>query len=177
MRRRRPTTRARASPGLRRGAASYRLIDCWCVTIDCVSDGEFWTVDEPGRRVRGQFSAEAGQRPLVSLDAALVAYPSEEDLPAAIRELDIPEAALAVAAFRPVTLHGELHTGEPVTVVNARNNGEQRWPKYVGDNSIHGALVSGSQQLYSAVRFRIGGPHWFHHFAEGERRGRAEHGA
>lgn len=139
-----------------------------CVTIDYVVNGEFWTGDESEPRMPGQFSAEVGQPPVVSLDAALVAYPREEALPAPIRELDIPQAALAVTAFLPITLYGELETGESVTVLNARGYGKQRCPKYVGDNSIHGALVSGPQQLYSAVRFRIGGPHWFQHLADGE---------
>lgn len=138
------------------------------MTIDYVSDGEFWINDEPGRRVSGQLSTEAGQKPTVSLDAALIAYPREDQLPAAIRDLGIPEAALAAAAHRPVTLHGELDTGEFVTVLHARNGGEQRWPKYLGDNSIHGALISGPKQIYRAVRFRIGAPYWFDHLAAGE---------
>lgn len=57
----------------------------------------------PGRRVPGEFSAEAGEKPTVSLDAALIDYPREDKLPAAIRELGIPEAALAAAAYRPIT--------------------------------------------------------------------------
>lgn len=64
-----------------------------------------------------------------------------------------------------MTLHGELDTGETVTIPHARNYGEQRWPKYVGDNCIRGALVSGPQNLYSAVRFRIGAPYWLDHLS------------
>jgi len=140
----------------------------WCVNIDDVSGGEFWIDDASGRRVPGEFRAEAGEKPTVSLNAALIDYPTEDQLPAAIRELGIPEAALAAAAYRPITLHGELDTGELVTVLQAHNDGGHDWPKYVGDNSIHGALVSGPEQIYSAVRFRIGAPYWFGHIPEGE---------
>jgi hypothetical protein len=80
-------------------------------------EGDFWTLENPELRVRGQFSAEVGKKPEVTLAARLVADPPPRavtkpgDLAAAIAA----HAAGSVAAFQPITLQGQLDTGELVT--------------------------------------------------------------
>jgi hypothetical protein len=71
-----------------------------------------------------------------------------------------------VAAFAPVDLHGQLDSGELVSLLSAQNRGLFT-PVYVARVAVFGAHVSGDQ-LYSAVRFRIDVPYWTAHLPDGE---------
>jgi hypothetical protein len=74
-----------------------------------------------------------------------------------------------VAAFAPITLHGELDSGELVSLLDAQNyGGPGPWnPRYVARAAVVGAHVLGDQ-AYSAVRFRFDAPRWTAHLADGE---------
>jgi hypothetical protein len=76
----------------------------------------------------------------------------------------------SVASFQPTTLHGQLDTGEPVTLLDAQNYGRAGdfAPRYrTNAGAIVGAHVS-KDQLYSTVRFRMDRPYWPAHLADGE---------
>jgi hypothetical protein len=134
--------------------------------------GDFWTIENPDVRVRGEFTAEVGAKPEVTLAARLVADPP----PTAVTEPGDLAAALAVhaarsvAAFQPITLQGQLDTGESVTLLTAHEY-EGRYggnPRYEADVAVLGDYVAGVDQLYSAVRFRVDHPWRLTHLADGE---------
>lgn len=76
------------------------------------------------------------------------------------------DPAKIVAAFSPVDLHGELDSGQLVSLLAAQDHALIR-PHYVVRVAVFGAHVS-SDQLYSALRFRIDDPYWTAHLAHGE---------
>ncbi len=76
-------------------------------------------------------------------------------------------AERAVAAFQPIKVWGTLDTGQPVTVLDARNWGEGASPRYVGQAAVFGAHVA-PDELYSALRFHVGHFLWLAHLTEGE---------
>ena len=126
--------------------------------------GDFWVLEKPKVRVRGGFSAEVGNKPEARLDAGLVADPREG---ASMPVKSWP--AKSIEAFQPVTLQGQLDTGESVTLLDARNHGGRRSPPhYVAHVAVLGAHVAGTDQPYSAVRFRMDRPYWLAHLAEGD---------
>jgi hypothetical protein len=133
--------------------------------------GEFYTLDDPGTRVRGRFTAEAGKKAELVLDEGLVDDPRVAPAPGGGLALG-GSAAEDVAAFRPITLQGRLETGEFVTLLGARNNGGDGlfgFPRYLSYTAVLGAaLVNGDNQLYTAVRFKVNAPEWLAHLAEGE---------
>lgn len=134
-----------------------------------VLGGEFWVADNPDIRVRGEFKAEAGTNPEVTLDAGLVNDPRVRPSGSGFAVASSP--ADAGKAFLPITMHGELETGECVTLLNAQNHGGGlfRPPRYVAHGAVLGdAYVTGEDQLYSAVRFRLGHPYWLGHLTAGE---------
>jgi hypothetical protein len=80
------------------------------------------------------------------------------------------QPARSVASFLSVTLHGQLDTGELVTLLDAQNYGGAGHfaPRYRALGvAVVGATVS-EDQLYSAVRFRMDRPHWTGHMADGD---------
>ena len=132
-----------------------------------VSEGWFWSTG--GGRVRGEFLAEPGQNAEVSLASAVGDDPRvtvEHPVPGITVTSVAGEAAKYVAAFAPVDLHGQLDSGELVSLLSAQNHG-LFGPRYVAGVAVFGAHVPGDQ-LYSAVRFRIDVPHWTTHLADGE---------
>lgn len=132
-----------------------------------VSEGWFWSA-RGGPRVRGEFIAETGQNAEVSLVGAVVDDPraTVKHTASATTVTYSGDPAKIVAAFAPVDLHGELDSGQLVTLLAAQNHGLIT-PHYVVRVAVLGALVS-SDQLYSALRFRIDDPFWTAHLADGE---------
>ena len=136
--------------------------------------GNFWVLEKPEVRVRGEFSAEVGKQPEARLVAGLVADPrvGAFDTPDGGKILTFSAVpAKWVEAFQPITLQGQLDTGESVTLLNAQNHGGDGWfssPHYVAHVAVLGAYVSGTDQLYSAVRFRLDHPYWLGHLVGGE---------
>jgi hypothetical protein len=133
--------------------------------------GEFWMSESPDVRVRGEFNAEEEKKPEVSLEAALVDDPRLQPFQGGIAFSGA--AADSVKAFLPITLQGQLDTGEAVTLLTARNHGSRGLfgaaPRYVADVVVRGdSYVAGEDQLYSAVRFRLDHPYWLGHLAAGE---------
>jgi hypothetical protein len=131
--------------------------------------GDFWALENPDVRVRGELTAELGKKPEVALAARVVADPP----PTAVTEPGDMGAALAahaaqrVAAFQPVTLQGQLDTGELVTLLHAQNHGSAHIPRYIAFTAIRGANVA-PDELYSAIRFRLDDPFWLGHLTDGE---------
>jgi hypothetical protein len=99
--------------------------------------GEFWVPAVPDVQVRGEYSAEPGKRPKVSLVAGLVNDPRARPSGGGVAFASSP--ADSVKAFLPITLQGQLETGECVTLLNAQNHGGGlfRPPRYVA----HGGCV------------------------------------
>jgi hypothetical protein len=135
--------------------------------------GDFWIADNPGRRVRGVFSAAPGEKPEATLDAKLVDDPRVTVHTNAVGKVTgfavsaLP--ARSVASFLPVTLHGQLDSGELVTLLDAQNYGGAGFatPRYRAAAAVLGAHVA-DDQVYSAVRFRPDRPHWLGHLAGGQ---------
>lgn len=134
-------------------------------------DGHFWVAGtSPDTRVRGKLTAAVGQQPEVVLESALVDDPRVTQASGGVAFT--ASAGEAVASFQPITLLGQLDTGEVVTLVDARNHGGDGahfgLPRYLCWTAVRGALVNGSDQLYDAVRFRVDSPHWLAHLRNGE---------
>lgn len=133
--------------------------------------GEFWLAANPAVRVRGVFSAEAGERPEAALERNLVPDPRvSESRRGTDRVIAVSaDPTRSVASFLRTTLRGQLDSGEPVTILDAQNWGTAGSfrPHYRGTAAVVGANVL-EDQLYSAVRFRMDRPHWTGHLADGE---------
>lgn len=134
------------------------------------SDGEFWTPERPDVRLRGTFSTEPGESVQVSLTAFLpraepVSWPAFErgDVAGATRA----HAAISVAKFQPVTVWGELDSGECVSIIDANDHGDSERSDLVGNIGVFGGLVP-RDQLYSSVRFRLDHPYRLRHLCGGE---------
>ncbi len=135
--------------------------------------GEFWTPENPGVHVRGEFTAQVGQKAEATLDAGLTAGLVTTGPPptAAFKPGDMAgaveaHAAGAVARFRPITFHGQLDTGELVSLLDAPNyGGAGLAPHYIAPTAVFGAHTS-PDQLYSVVRFRLDHPYWLGHLTE-----------
>jgi hypothetical protein len=136
--------------------------------------GEFWVLENPESHVRGEFTAEIGKRPEVTLAAPVADDPrvTAFDTPGGGKGYALSgEATKSVAAFQPITLHGQLDSGEAVTLLSAQNHGGDGWfgsPHYVADVAVLAAHVSGPDQRYSAVRFRIDDPYWLAHLSDSQ---------
>jgi hypothetical protein len=132
-----------------------------------VSEGWFWSASG-GPRVRGEFVAETGRDAEARLDGAVVDDPRKtvEHTPTSTSVTVSGDPAKTVAAFAPVDLHGQLDSGELVSLLSAQDHGLIT-PYYLVRVAVFGAHVSGDQ-LYSAVRFRIDAPHWTAHLAGSE---------
>jgi hypothetical protein len=134
-----------------------------------VGNGEFWTPDDPGLRVRGVFTAEIGKNLEVHLDADLVPNPLVVEVPGG-RALSA-DPARVVESFLPITLQGQLDSNESVTLLDAQKYGVGAWfgpPRYVADAAVLGANVAGVDQRYRGVRFRMDDPYWLAHLAVGQ---------
>jgi hypothetical protein len=134
--------------------------------------GDFWTAENPEFRVRGKFTAKAGQTPRVNLASNLVHDPRISVLRHPERNATTitfsAEAARSVASFLPITLRGVLDTGAAVTLLDARNYAVAGFtPNYRAHAAVFGAHVS-TDQRYSAVRFRMDSPFWLAHLTDGE---------
>ncbi|KUH73191.1 hypothetical protein AU184_04685 [Mycolicibacterium novocastrense] len=131
--------------------------------------GGFWVPENPAKVVRGRFVAEAGKDAEVALDAGLVEDPRVKlfDGGAALSS----SVEDSVKAFLPVVIHGQLDDGQVVTLLDARNHGGH-WPfappRYEAHAALIGTHVAGEDQLFSAVRFRIGHPYWLSHLSDGQ---------
>lgn len=130
-------------------------------------------MDNRDYRVRGEFTAQLGDKPEATLDRNLVADPRVTIHRDPERRSTVYAVSAnpvrSVASFLPITLHGKLDTDEPVTLLAAQNYGSagRRAPRYRGTAAVLGANVP-SDQLYSSVRFRLDRPHWTGHLVAGE---------
>jgi hypothetical protein len=84
-------------------------------------------------------------------------------------------ATESVKSFLPITVQGQLESGESVTLVNAQNHGgsgqffTRGRPRYKAHYAVVGDRhVSGADQLFGAVRFRFGDPYWLGHLRDGD---------
>lgn len=139
------------------------------VSDDQGTGGEFWVPNQPGRRVRGKFRTQPGTDPEVALEAGLVDDPRVVRFKGGVGLTS--SAADSVKAFLPIAIHGQLDNGQAVTLLDARNHGGH-WPfappRYVAHAAVVGGHVDGDDQLYSAVRFRVGHPYWLGHLVNEE---------
>ncbi|MFN3007210.1 HEPN domain-containing protein [Mycolicibacterium wolinskyi] len=106
----------------------------------------------------------------MTLDAGLVDDPRIRRFPGGVGISGRAEDS--VASFLPITLHGELDTGERITMLNARNHGGAgQWfrgsPRYVADTVVLGEHIDTDQPV-NAVRFRLGHRYWFDHLNAGD---------
>jgi hypothetical protein len=139
--------------------------------------GQFWTAEKPGLRVPGEFTAQLGQQAEAILAGGLSPGLAQGLDPRPVFELGdmagavAAHAADAVARFRPVTLLGQLETGELMTLFDAPNysGGAGFAPRYIAPVTVFGAHLS-SDQRYGAVRFRIDHPYWLGHLVDGDSR-------
>lgn len=137
--------------------------------MDMTADGHFWLPDKTDVTARGIFTARTGEKPEVRLDSGLVDDPQIHAFVGGAAFSG--DAADSVAAFLPITLHGRLDSGENVTLQDAQNYGSKPpfgTPRYRAHNMVLGGHVTGVDQLYTAVRFRLGHPYWLGHLTEGE---------
>lgn len=129
--------------------------------------GVFWVAEAPESNARGQFSLHAGLDPEVTLDACIVDDPRVRRFPGGVGFTGSAEDS--VASFLPITLHGELDTGERVTLLNARNHGGAGLlflgsPRYVAQTAVLGEHIDADQSVH-AVRFRLGHGYWLNHLS------------
>lgn len=130
--------------------------------------GVFWASDNPTLRVRGEFSRE-GRKSQVTLEEGLstgvITKPVKGGTALAV------DPARVVEAFRPITLLGQLDSGETVSLLDARNHGGDGCfgvPVYQAHTVVVGALVSGSTQVYGALRVQFDDPIWLEHLTDGQ---------
>lgn len=137
--------------------------------------GEFWTVEHPDLRVRGEFTAEIGENVQATMEAALPAglctggapLPAPAFTPGDMAGAMRAHASGAVARFRAITFWGHLDTEEVMSMFDARNfGGVGSTPEYRASIAVLGAHVT-SEQLYSAVRFQLDHPYWLSHLSDG----------
>jgi hypothetical protein len=140
--------------------------------LNIAASANFWLPETPKATVRGEFKAEAGQQPEATLSAGLMDDPRVK--PWGSGHAFTASAAESVKSFLPITVQGQLESGESVTLVNARNHGGsghfftgspycKAQYAMVGDRH-----VSGADQLFGAVRFRFGDPYWLGHLQDGD---------
>lgn len=80
----------------------------------------------------------------------------------------LAHASGSVARFRAISFHGQLDTGELVSVFDANNHaGPGAVSRYVAPVAVFGAHVA-LDQLYNSVRFRLDLPYWLGHLTDGE---------
>jgi hypothetical protein len=141
--------------------------------MDIAAGGEFWLPETPDVTVRGAFRVDPGEQPEARLAAALVEDPRVTR--SATGGLTYAQGpAGSIKASLPLTIQSQLlDSGESVTLVNAQNWGGPGPPFGVAQYKAHYAIVgdrhvSGSKQLFSAMRFRFGASYWLGHLRDGE---------
>jgi hypothetical protein len=138
--------------------------------MDLTSDGDFWVPEAPEVRVRGRFTAGSGREAEVLLQGAVVDDPRVRPTGGGVAFTGAADDW--VQSFLPITLHGQLDTGEPVTLLNAQNYGGDGAhfgnPRYVSHSFVRGEHVAGIDQVVNAVRFRVGHPYWLAHLENGD---------
>lgn len=121
--------------------------------------------------MRGRFAVEVGKKAKVTLDTGLVDDPRVRRVPNGLAFS--ASAAEVVEASQPITLQGQLDTGEIVTLLDASNyggDGRFGFPQYQTYTVVVGALVDGATQHYGALRVRFDDPNWLAHLVDGESR-------
>lgn len=141
--------------------------------MNITATGDFWIAERPEQRVRGDLTAELGNRPEATLVANLVTDPRVSVFKSSGGKVAgfavLADPARSVASFQPITLHGLLDTGQPVTLLDAQNYGSAGAfaPRYRASAAVMGVHVANGQP-YSAVRFRLDRPYWLGHLVDGE---------
>ncbi|WP_369829328.1 hypothetical protein [Mycobacterium sp. 852002-51971_SCH5477799-a] len=138
--------------------------------------GQFWLPDYPEVVIQGTFTATAGEQAEVALEGGLpirLLPGGQPPVPAAkvgdIAGVMRSHAAGSAARFRPVTVAGQLASGEFVTLLTAPNfGGPGSVPRYVASATVIGAVPVTSDQTYSAVRFLLDNPLWLAHLTDGD---------
>ncbi len=140
--------------------------------MNIVANGQFWAPPAPNVKVRGTFTAAPGGDPAAKLADGVV------DDPRVMRSSHggityAQGGASSIKAFLPITLQGQLDSGDVVTLVNAHNHGGPgrpfENPYYKAYYAIVGdRVVSGPDQPFSSMRFRFGDPYWLGHLQDGE---------
>jgi hypothetical protein len=130
--------------------------------------GYFWA-PETGVRQRGELTAEVGAELTISLNGALVPdyKPTTPFIVGNMASVLAVHAERSVAEFQPITVHGELDSGESITLLDARNYGDRHAPRYVGQAVVLGSLVA-ADEVYTAIRFNVGHIFWLGHLTDGE---------
>jgi hypothetical protein len=142
--------------------------------MDIAASGEFWVPNAPDVKVRGEFTAQAGENPEATLPGARPPNdPRVNTSPMGGMTYAIGGAASSVEAFLPITIQGQLDSGDFVPLVNARNRGGPGFPfeapHYQADYAIVGDRnVTGADQLFAGMRFRFGDPYWLGHLQTGD---------
>ena len=140
------------------------------------SGGQFWTPTEACRRIGGHLVLQPGEKVQVTLDAALSFDLGADDAPAPLPAFEQGDlagamkagAAASVARSRAITIWGDLETGEPVTVFDARNvGGFGPSANYLAPMALVGARVTHDQR-YRTVRFILDDRAWLSHLRDGE---------
>jgi hypothetical protein len=138
--------------------------------------GEFWIPEVSGTTpVRGEFTAELGEKVEVTLESGLPTGLVASNAPAPVpapKPGDLgghmgAAAAGSVARSRPITFWGKLDAGEPVSVFGANNVAAAGPPHYVAPFAVLGANVT-LDQPYNAVRFRLDHPQRLRHLTDNE---------
>ena len=135
--------------------------------------GEFWCADTPQRRQRGTLIVQIGQHPKLELEGAIVdspcEVPRETTRGSAVALSAVPDRV--VESFSPITIHGQLDTGERITLLTARNHGGTGTfgtPRYVATTAVSGAWVTGTKQPYTGVRFQLNASQVLAHLQAGQ---------
>ena len=134
------------------------------------SNGTFWEASSPIRS-RGHYAPSTEGRPELRLLAPIV----DDPLAARVatndgtsRIVSSMQADKAVKSFAPILIHGELDTGENLTLLSAQNySAGPTLPRYRARVSILGAHVD-ANHAYSAMRFRVSDRYWTDHLSPGE---------
>lgn len=133
-------------------------------------NGTFWEASSPTRS-RGHYAHSAEGRPVLELLAPIVDDPSAARVTTSdgtSRIVYSMQADKAVRSFAPILIHGELDTGENLTLLSAQNHAAgPTLPRYRARVAIVGAHVD-ANHAYSAMRFRVSDRYWTDHLSPGE---------
>ncbi|GAA4386014.1 ApeA N-terminal domain 1-containing protein [Tsukamurella soli] len=133
--------------------------------------GNGWFQSTGGERVRGDYVSAVGESAQVTIDGVVKDDPTTtmKVTPTGITITMSGDPAKSVAAFAPTILHGELDSGELVSLLYAQNHGGSGYhgaPRYVARTVVTGAHVP-EDQLYTSVRFQVDDPYWTAHLVDG----------
>ncbi|MEV6258442.1 HEPN domain-containing protein [Nocardia sp. NPDC051911] len=129
---------------------------------DDESEGMFWHPETPFRKARGRLFLIRSQKPDLRLSSPIVTKPeitdSSEHYESVAASRFIKED---VAAYQPMTLHGELEDGTAVTALYAQGGSDPAFEfveqRYGCRFVILGAHLPGPKQLYDNMRFQMRG--------------------